>query len=876
MDEVVNLIKLKRNSESLSLNELEVKAKKNFESLDLLLDSNWSSPSWQYIKRSKNIKFSKLNGEDMPVELERLSKIFIVNMLWNQRLKAEPYSHSYISSIHDTFKIWAEMGVSCLTQINQNLYDQTLSYLRERYADPESCGVRLNKVIRYLNESHLLIANIDTKIIRKALGNTDSHGRVLAKKKKMPLPDLVRAIIHLKWSVDDKFDGSAKAINDKLCILTQIFQYGLGLRMGEVLRLPKKPLIEMEGETFCLVWTEKGSSPLARYVPTIWRSALKDAVDEIHRLTNFYRKIAVEIEKNGALTFLDDRLSKVIIEKENILAQKIDELDCFFLEKRNEAEEFWKLKKSVDDKELYELKTLNSILPVSCSAGDPTSLIKYYKANELEIVSKPIGSRKHKHFANGSAIKLICNEQVNLRTNYISAEELREILYGRKPLAQSTKDSLINEAVVHRRGAFVNATFRGGHDSTSVSRLALISREKAIEIIAAYFMGGYDNKQFIPIKVLEKLLPELFNQKSASKDWVKKISGNEKVNFYQNGPYDLYKTKGYLADITKLKNYFLGEYEQKNLDIEKELLDNSIREYEENGIEISSKSFSIKQQPSEYLFIRAGMRGGEYFDFLPEIIGYNAVRYFFIGNDRHEGAFTRYDIEVDGYVADGWQSHQGRHWQTTSLFRAGLAEMVVNKWMGRTTGQGENYDHNTGQERAKVVGEAMLDDTERFLGDIPSKVKIWKDNEAALKNLPEHLNDNLQTVQYSPLGYCTRDLFLRPCEFNLRCLTGNNGKGCKHYIYDLHDPAHREKVTAERDKSSLELSRLFEVYEKGVEAAVMHIEHHMIIVRNTSSILENAELILYEDQLEGLQEYMPFKKEGTYPDDCPFQCGGDE
>ena len=69
---------------------------------------------------------------------------------------------------------------------------------------------------------------------------------------------------------------------------------------------------------------------------------------------------------------------------------------------------------------------------------------------------------------------------------------------------------------------------------------------------------------------------------------------------------------------------------------------------------------------------------------------------------------------------------------------------------------------------------------------------------------------------------------------------------------------------------------MFEVYEKGVEAAKMHIEHHMTILRNTTAILDNAEMILNDSQLDDIQDYMPFKKDGSFPDDCPFQCGGDE
>ncbi|MCQ4503906.1 hypothetical protein NON27_27350, partial [Vibrio parahaemolyticus] len=71
-------------------------------------------------------------------------------------------------------------------------------------------------------------------------------------------------------------------------------------------------------------------------------------------------------------------------------------------------------------------------------------------------------------------------------------------------------------------------------------------------------------------------------------------------------------------------------------------------------------------------------------------MGYNAVNYFFKGNEIQEDAFTLYDISVELHVIESWQSNKVRHWQTTSLFRAGLAELVVNTWMGRTSGQGEN------------------------------------------------------------------------------------------------------------------------------------------------------------------------------------------
>ncbi|UUO24654.1 hypothetical protein FGD67_16570 [Colwellia sp. M166] len=878
MNDVVNLIRLKRDADSAGLRELESQAKERFETMNLLLDSKWEDSYWLYLKKNQKILFEKLGSGDLPEELETLCKVFLVDVLWRQRFRSEPYSHSYITTLTNTVKIWAEMDVETLSQINQNLYDATIVYLREKYAEPETNGVLLNKTVKYLNECNLLNANVDTNVIRKVLGNADEYGRVLAKKEKMPLPELVKAIIHLKWAVDDNFDSSINAINDKLCILTQVFQFGLGLRIGEVLRLPQNPLIKMDGETFCLVWTEKGSMPMARYVPLIWRQALSEAVEIIQRITKPYRENAKLLEEQGTLGFLENRLSALVNEREELLTQRVGQLDTILQEKKQEAIKFWQLKQHVIADALYELKDLHNILPVASSSLDAVSLVKFYKTNGLEITTKPTGAKKSRHYATGTAITSMVEKLIENRAHYVTTREFLPICNSFHTTSKRSKDELINQSVESLTGRLNRATFFSEYELKSASKTAVLSRKSALDILQRYIRGGYDNKKLIPIKDLEELLPELFNQKSASKDYVKKLCGNKQFSFYKpsSGSRDFVKVKGYLADIEKVKAFFVSEYERMNYGVEKELLECAKAEYEQDGIEISSKSFSIKQHPSEYLFLRGGMRGGKFYEHLPQIMGYHAIRYFFMGNDKYDGAFRRYGIDIDNHITESWQSHKGRHWQTTSLFRSGLAELVVNKWMGRTTGQGEHYDHNTGSERAKVVGGAMLQDTERFLGAVPEKIKSWKEHDIPVSNLSQHLSDSLKSVQYSPLGYCTRDLYLKPCEFNLRCLTGNEGKGCKHYIYDLHDPSHREKISVERDRSSLELSRLFEVYERGVEAAKMHIEHHMCVLRNTTSILDNAEMILSDGQLEDLQDFMPFKKDGSYPDDCPFQCGGDE
>lgn len=879
MTDVISLIRLKKGNNSQSLSELEQQAKKRFASLPLIVHGSWDDDRWSYLKPSQKIKFQMIGGEELTKSLATFCKVYLVNMLWIQRLRAEPYSLSHIRSSIEPIKIWAEMGFKQLSDLNQDVYDAIIVYLRERYAEPATNGACLNRIVNYLNDNHLLSAHIDTVNIRKVLGNTDEFGRLQAKKEKMPLPELVKAVIHLKWAVDDLFDGSIKAINDKLCILTQVFQYGLGLRVGEVLRLPLNPLIEMDGEMFCTVWTEKGSEPMARYVPTIWRKPFKDAVDEIHKLTKGYRDAAIQFEQQGALDLINERFDAYVKGKEALFEEKVQQLDELLLSRKVAAEQLWQLKTSVNNDERFELKELANILPISSSAKGPDSLLKYYKGMGLEIENESLGSRKHKHYVTSEGITKCIDKIVEMRASHVTELELLQILNVHSTgNTKASKDSLIREKVMRLNGKFNALTFANETTSDKASSVKVIGRQDVIDIIKSYTLGGYNYQRQIPLRHLEDIFPEFFCNNTAQSDYQSQIRNDNKTVFYvkQNGNREFSKVTGYLANIDNMQVFFRAEYERMNLGAEQKLIEECAQEYELDDIEISSKSFSIRQKPSEYLFLRAGMRGGRYYEYLPEILGYNAVTYFFGGNDRLDSAFARYGIDVDDHIAESWQSHKGRHWQTTSLFRAGLAELVVNKWMGRTTGQGENYDHNTGRERAKVVADAMLDDSERFLGDVPNKLRAWKEQEIQTVNLSEHLTATLQSIQYSPLGYCTRALYLKPCEFNLKCLTGNEGKGCKHYIYDLHDPSHREKITAEHDRSSLELSRLFEVYEKGIEAAKMHIKHHMIILRNTASILDKAEVILNDSQLEKIQDFMPFKKEGSFPDDCPFQCGGNE
>ncbi|TOC83149.1 hypothetical protein CGJ76_23860, partial [Vibrio parahaemolyticus] len=500
MNELVNFIRLKRDSEGAQLAELEALSKVHFKSLDILCSGDWDDDEWSYLKVSDKLKFKSIGGGTLPIELSTLSKIFIVEVLWNQRLRGEPYSHSYIADLLNPFKVWAEMGIQELSELNQDSYDATIIYLRDRYTVSEPYGIKVNKVIKFLNDKNILNAHIDTHNIRKVLGNTDEYGKVLAKKNKMPLPELVKAIIHLKWAVDDSFDGSTKSVNDKLCILTQVFQYGLGLRLGETLRLPIDPLIEVNGEMFCLVWTEKGHIPMARYVPSIWRHPLSEAVAEIRKITQPYRDVAIQIEQRNNLCFVDERLDCLHQEKAALLAHKIDELKVLLELKKQDSVKLWQLKREVKPTERYELKDLNEVLPIASNAKDSSSLITYYRQMGIDIVSESLGGRKHKHYVTGKDIVNVIDELVAKRASNVTLKELLTIINPqRSDILNSSKDKLIKENIDKLYGAANYLTFTFGDEKYSVNGtcIGVVSFENAIKILESYVLGGYDNNRFV-------------------------------------------------------------------------------------------------------------------------------------------------------------------------------------------------------------------------------------------------------------------------------------------------------------------------------------------------------------------------------------------
>lgn len=901
MNNLINLNDKRHRSIEANYQMLCDQARARFPELRAFGGQEYDSKVWRYL--GENLYFStpeKSGRADWPIEVEETIKLHISAHLWDSRVRTTPLSFSRMKSFREIGPFLIKAGMNRLEDLTYDLYHAAYQMILEHYARPVSHLQELNSYIKFLQGEFLLSSTIDTISPSKNKEVQQKQG-LPALQEKMPIPELVRAVIQLKWKVKEQFDRTPndyRLVSDLLSVYTQAFQYGLGLRIGEVLRLPHDCIQEFNGELFCKAWTEKGMTPHSRYIPKIWRPLLTEIVEDILEVTGKYRRYASELEESKKVSIVTDRLEKFKAQRKAEANALIDELEDFLVLRNDEAKAAWGLKQPIDPTREYSLDELTEILPISSTAKSTPDKVKAYKKWGLKLIITPIDARRKSYSVGGQSILDFIANQLELRATSITEQEFLTILHGRDVHRQNSGDKTISELTKEAEGSTATCyTFNPSEFKGKGRAPATMSIEDAKAKLTSYAHGSYDIETHIDVLTFREIFPELVLMSSNSDTDFKDLNKNFEISKKQKitvkvkteDQYVRYSvSSAYTINQDSIHDYIYNRFTDNNFTLEKELYeadlqdanDDLIAEAKEKGFEakaltIQSKSFKVEQKVSEHLFLRPEITSGgaEPNPLIPEILGYHAVKYFFTGNDRYESAFIRYEVNSPSHVTETWQSHKGRHWRTTSLFRAGVSEAIINRWMGREELQGRHYDHNTGSERAKAVGQLMLEDQNRFVGDIPQKIRQFQQDEIPVENIEEYLDSTLQTVQYTPLGYCVRSLNLNPCEMNMKCLVGADGKGCKHFIFDLKDEYQREALIAERDKTAAELGRLIDVYESGVKAAKVHIDRHLVIYKNADQTLTTADNLLGTSFAEGKQEFMPFHKDGSYPDDCPFQCG---
>ena len=865
-----------------------------FQTLACFDTDSFDAPVWQY--QGSKIYFTDKSAK-RPFEtfVDSTTKTFVISHLWRTRFRANRLSITRLTDLTRVGRLLQQYSVTSANQITSTLYSEIISEITYE-ASGEKLLFNLNSYITFLSDEFALPTVIDLVKPKQARINSDEDFEPLTDR--MPDPELIKGVIDLKRKIEEKADGSPRSNRDLMCIYTQAFQYGLGLRIGEVLRLSKDCLFEFEGKLMCRVWTEKGAEPIPRYVLADWRELISDVYGKILSLTETTRNYALELEKSGTNSYIEDALKRLNQDRNNLYCEYKKRLDDFVKQKRMEAEQSWTLKRPVNPSEEYALDSLTEILPISSTAKLTPDKVKAYRKWDLDLTITPIGVKKHSYKVSGQAILHLVDQQISLRSENITEQEFLSIVHGRPIKIQNGKNKEIFDLTRELSGSTATCYTFAPQDFAGKGRApTAMSLEQAEEMLKKFSQSMLPDSE-VQVSELRKYLPDMpFIYAERGGDVVKRNVhldihpariGKATTDTKNSIGYSI--TTGFAITIDSIKRYAMSRFFERNqADINK-LNDSEIEEqlalikmsvdkgFDECSLPatiISSRSFVAEQHVSDYLFLcpMQFIASETLVSFIPEILDIYSLYYFFKGSDRTPCAFRRYGVAEDDRLARAWKSHQGRHWRTTSLFRSGASKSLVNKLMGRSDQQGQHYDHNTGSERAKIIGEAMKEVTGRFAGYLPSKIATLKAKGADSDIIDEVLEKEMQTINHTPTGYCTQSLELNPCQHHLRCLMGADGGGCKNLVIDLDDPAAMPKIKAIRDETRHEIERLVRVKDETGHIAIdKHLREKIKLYDNSETVISLANKLI--DERTSSLELIPFR-DGDHPDDCPFQCGGD-
>lgn len=503
MNNIVNIKDKRTRSIAENYTNLCTQSRTRFSDLNAFNGQDFESNEWRYY--GETLYFSTIQGSrskkrlEWPDEIKETIKSFIVNQLWGTRTRKTPLSASRVTSLRHIGPYIIEAKGMKLEDFTHDLYSSIYNIILTHYNRPQAPLQDLNLYLRYLQQENLLTTQIDIISPAKHKTTQEKQGSP-ALKEKMPIPELVRAIVQLKWAVEDQFDESDRATSDLLSVYTQAFQYSMGLRIGEVLRLPVDCLQEINGELMCKVWTEKGMTPHSRYVPVVWRPLLLEIVQKIQNFTRPYRDNAEELETTKSLTTVRDRLDKFIEDRRSNANELLTELDAFLVEKKLEAQKAWKLKKEVAFDSEYTLAELAEILPISSASKTTAMMMKAYASWGMGLTIRPLDAKRNKYSVRGQAILDFVNFHIEQRINNLTEQELLSVIHGKQIYRKNSGDKSISKLSKTGEGGtaacytFAPNTFEGKGRAP-----ALITRSDAAEKLTEYAHGGFDIKKNIDI-----------------------------------------------------------------------------------------------------------------------------------------------------------------------------------------------------------------------------------------------------------------------------------------------------------------------------------------------------------------------------------------
>lgn len=277
--------------------------------------------------------------------------------------------------------------------------------------------------------------------------------------------------------------------------------------------------------------------------------------------------------------------------------------------------------------------------------------------------------------------------------------------------------------------------------------------------------------------------------------------------------------------------------------------------YDDEGVPMTGDGVraGVPERLSDHLIVvwEGEFSGRKNRGILPRPISRSDFYNYLSTNGQKRTVFERLGILDEKGRAYSISPHQIRHWVTTAIFRSGPSEMMVDLWMGRTSGQSRIYDHRTAKERAEGIRERYLsgEPPDDYLG---RQVRLWTESGIAADELEENVRSRLRVMHFVPTGGCSRELFLSPCNKGLMCLRGfGTDTACPSFHVDVKDKQARSNIVALRGQYRSMLAALYPM-APALEEAFMEelncsevLDQHLIHIREVIRGCDQA-LAAYE------------------------------
>lgn len=256
------------------------------------------------------------------------------------------------------------------------------------------------------------------------------------------------------------------------------------------------------------------------------------------------------------------------------------------------------------------------------------------------------------------------------------------------------------------------------------------------------------------------------------------------------------------------------------------------------GLKVSVGRQYDSQPLSEMLFVvqqwQFALRRSTH-PFFVSVMKSNHIQVFFRGAPSVPSvfeAFGRPDLTA--------KSHGFRRWVTTEGRRAGINNLVLARWMGRSMLQNDVYDYNEPEVfSAEKLGITL--DLSRVFGSVRDLVTDMEERKVSLIEREKFLSAEFKGLIATDKGGCTHEWAITPCQKARACY--NN---CPEFyvVKGRHD--HLQKAIAEKEsmERALKLSR----------------------AQVGSAYYANGYIQLYEQQLRTVREVIRIHEDTTIAD----------